>query len=168
MWITVQQKPRFVAVSDTHVYWSTEEGKQIFRASKEGLSGPCVIATTEFTPWDLDVEGGWVYWRDGNISESTVGRVMKARDECDSQEVIELATEQGDPRYLVLHDDYVYFTVSVDGAIRRVPKEGGPVEEVFRSEQINGAYQDVDGLAVDARAVFWSSYDGNKVFRLAL
>ena len=163
--VTQEENPWFVALSDTHVYWSTR-GKQILRALKDG-SQVCQIAETQFLPWDLVVDGEWVYWREGTQNNVTEGRVMRASDECSSQDLLELASGQGDPRFLVLHGDFVFFTVNEAGAIRRVSKQGGPVEEVYRTELTNGTYEDVHGLAVDSLALYWSSYGKNKVYRLA-
>lgn len=115
---------------------------------------------TQYAPVDLVWEDGWLYWREGNREEPSQGRVAKARDTCGAQVEV-LADGQGDPRFMALDDKFVYFNVLMAGAVRRVLKAGGPVEDFYVSAD------DTHGIAVDKRAVYWSSWETGKVFRLA-
>lgn len=150
--------PRSIALDGDKMYWCDVKANKIMRAGKDG-SGVCDIADTVFNPRSLVIESSWVYWREGTDVDGE-GRVMKARDGCPSPEVVELATGQGGPRYLALHDDYVYYTI-LSGSVRRLPKGGGSWEELYKSSE------DAHGIAVDDRAVYWTSWGAGKVYRLA-
>ncbi len=156
--VTGLGSPRSVVLGSDRVYWGDSKAKKISRANKDG-SGACDIAATNYAPRSIAFESPWVYWREGTDVD-TEGRVMKARDECPSLEIVELATGQGGPRYLALYDDYVYYVI-LSGSIRRVPKAGGASEELYMcSEQAHG-------IAVDDKAIYWTSWGAGKVYRLA-
>lgn len=162
--VETEGTPHFVALAGEAMYWSQTHPapgrSRIMRAGKDG-SGACEVISTDFEPWDVAVELPWIYWRDGTDGNPSEGRVMKARDGCPSPEVVVLADGQGDPRLLALDATHVYYTIELSGALRRVPKDGGPVEVVYDSGE------DAHGIAVDDRAVYWSNWGGNKVYRLA-
>lgn len=157
--VSEQTKPMPLTLAPDAVFWGDGEDKRILRAGLDGTD-PCVIADTLYPPEDIVWDEGIVYWREGDRHDTTQGRVAKAQDVCNSP-VDVLADNQGAPRFLAVDDEFVYFNLLEVGTMRRVPKTGGAVEDFYTS------LDDIHAIAVDKRAVYWTSWSTGKVFRIA-
>lgn len=134
-----------LAVDQSHVYWAA--GGRVQRTPRAG--GP----TTEL--WNAGVQGAihalavddthvYTTHRGG-----TVSRVSKSAGEASV-----LAEGQADPRDLEVDEQAVYWvdfhTQGNDGAIRSVPKDGGPVTTVALGQQMIGTK-----IAIDDQYVYF-------------
>jgi len=121
------------AADATHVYFTLEgtrekehrDGK-LLRVLKGGMTlkpaaRPEIISSGLFSPWDLALDGGFVYVAEqGSIlKRSDLGSVTRVAIAGGSRETV--AARQGGPYSLALEGGRVYWAAFTDGAIRSLP-----------------------------------------------
>ena len=69
---TAANHPDYLALDDTHVYWTASAPASVQRAPKTGGAMQIVAAPSGASPWKIAVDADHVYWTDqvGN----TIGR----------------------------------------------------------------------------------------------
>ncbi|MBI5534983.1 MAG: hypothetical protein HY898_19805 [Deltaproteobacteria bacterium] len=145
-----------LAVNQSHIFWTTKGGP----ARKSNLDGSVIVSIKEvFDGYSPVVDETWLYW-----SELTKGRVLGMPVEGGTPLV--LAENQYQPGNLVLTSTYVYWTNWADqGAVRRVNRNGGPVEQLADGLTSPGS------LRIGAAYAYWreSPYYGlGKLMRAPL
>ena len=100
---------------------------------------PPQLAVAQNPDW-LVGDAANLYWIDAGADIRSVGKSGGA--------VTTLSSQEAGPTALALDDGYVYWTARLGGAIRRVPKAGGPAEVVVSA--VEPYY-----LAVDDAWVYW-------------
>lgn len=114
--------------------------------------GPEVeLAQGEAGPQDLAIDGESVYWL------TSSGEVKKIPRDGALGDATTLAAGQANPTRMALDDTHVYFTNAGDGAVRRVPKGGGPVEDIATGQGEPFA------IVVDTSGVYWTNRSGGAV-----
>lgn len=112
-------------------------------------SGPEVeLARDEASPQDLAIDEANLYWI------TSGGEVKKIPRESALGDATTLASGQASPVRMALDATHVYFTNAGDGTVRRVPKEGGPVEDIATGQGEPFA------ITVDADGVYWTNRSG--------
>ena len=140
-------RPKHLALNDTHVFFLHPLSAQVWRAPKTGGPAEWVPGTG----WQLGdgtslaVDGDSVYWA---VSESVMRMALGSTNE---QVLI-----SGLIGALVIAIDATYLYVGEWGAgrILRVVKTGGPVESLASGNWHPAA------IAVDGDGVYWSTSDG--------
>lgn len=141
--------PGVIAVDDTHLYWSDNVAGTITRAALDGGS-PTVLATGQ-SPSAIAVDAESVYWTNVN-GDAPGAAVMKVAIAGGS--VTTLASGIQGPWGMAVDATDVYWTTEF--TVRSVPKGGGSVADVFRSDASDGPI----GVAVDATSVYWTDSSG--------
>lgn len=115
-------------------------------------------AVTDDATRAITADDQFVYWTTwGSAWPGGAGEIAKAP--LGGGEVTVLVRGQPTPWSLVADAGDVYFTDVGEGAVKKVPKEGGPVVTLA---SLPGGGQ---GIAVDDEAVYWTSVDS--VMRLS-
>ncbi len=141
-----------LAMLNDNVYFANQLEGTISRESVSTPAGPQVLALQQATPWDVAVDGQYVYWT--NYDGGDVRRVGIGGGQ---QEV--LASGQGNPVGIAIDATHVYWATETSGEINRVPLAGGTVEPIA-SGQTKPTY-----VAVDASNVYWTNFDNGTVAR---
>jgi streptogramin lyase len=140
-----------VAVDGTHVYWSAHTSDFVRRIPKEGgeieiVSNQARNATT------IALDDTYIYWGvtpNGNDpDQSSIARAPKGGGDT---EVI--ATGLGACPSLAIDDEYVYWVTQIDCRVQRVPKQGGPVQDVSEASP----HGRCSAIGIDGSQVFWAS-----------
>ena len=153
--------PQLLRLDASGLYWTSLDGGLVSWASVDGTSTEPVWSGS--TPgnfmFGLAMDDQWVYWREGyHLSSSGTARVARApRDRSGTLEV--LADDQVNPRYLAIDETHVYWTA--DDAVRRVAKAGGDVQTLAQG------YPSAHGIVVDEAAVFFCTYYGGELYKVA-
>jgi hypothetical protein len=119
----------------------------IARMAKNGTAAK-VLVTTAGLPNDIAVDDQAIYWLE-DAPYGTFGPGHIARSDLDGTHVTTLAMV--DASALALDAQYVYF---VNDSLSRIPKQGGPVEELVPG--LEGAGQ----LHVSGADAVWVNLDG--------
>lgn len=163
---------RFLAWDQNNAFDIAEAGDRVFWLA-ELPDQTCVVASSKETPDQniyeqlfcsefgvtarrpkaLAVDEDFAYW----VDNEEVHRVSTSGG---PQAVSELLTSpEGVLVAIALDDTHVYFTSSTTGAVSRVNKLGGSVEEVALGQD------SPRGVAVDDAAVYWTNFVGGQVMR---
>jgi hypothetical protein len=109
-----------VAVDADHVYWTGADTGTIGSSTKNGVD-KSVLAADAGQPIRITYDATRVYWC------NLAGEVWSVSKQGGDQ--VKLASGSRPADYIVLDDDYVYFTgggvATKDGSVSRVPKQGG-------------------------------------------
>lgn len=143
-----QISPWFVAIDQTHVYWTNScsvPGCGVFASLKAGGT-PMQISTMPFAA-GIAADDASVFWIQTNVPSGLILRMPKP-----AGPVQQLAAGLDHPWAIALDDGFVYWTDEDAGDIGRVPKGGGSKETVASTSV--GAW----ALAVDSARVYWSVY----------
>lgn len=136
----------------TGVYWTSLDGAQTTAVWSGALSsGDYVFAPA--------TDGDWVYWREGfsNPTQGT-GRVVRApKSMSGATEILE--DTQNAPRGVAVDDTHVYWTTAE--SVRRGTKDGESIEGIADGMQFP------HWVLVDEQAVYFCTYVGGELFRLA-
>jgi hypothetical protein len=111
------------------------------------------IANNLSDGWDIAADTTDVYW---TMRSASVLKVSQA-----GGPIVTLASGQGTGYALAVDDTDVYFG-AYRGSIRRVPKAGGDVTVL-----VNSLRGDVQDIAVDSRAVYWSNEGAQAIMKVA-
>jgi len=149
-----QNHPLRIAVDAQNVYWTTTgSGKKdgtVMKAPRAG-GAPVKLAGEQWLPDNLVIDGRRVYWsmpkRGGNAVLSVT---------LDGIEPLTLAQDVGDVKSLAVDASYLY--IGTQKAVKRVPRKGGPVEDVVPD---TGGL--VSQLVLDATHLFWNDYRNGKI-----
>lgn len=154
-------EPRAIAIDDTSIYWAEYLGGTIMKVGKAGGS-PVPLASGQNPEEALTVDGEYVYWIGGG---GVVGRVAVAGG---TPEVIATAADHGFTQQMAVNTTHIYWVfyrysgMAADGALLRVPIDGGAVETLATVD--GRAY----GVALDAANVYWSNSELDAIMRLPL
>jgi sugar lactone lactonase YvrE len=150
---TEEADPRFVALDETHVYWTNYANGSVRRARKDGSSRETLRGDAG-TPLGLALHGDSVYF-----SDATGGNVWVVAKSGGSART--LATGQATPTAIAVDAEYVYWTNQGEANVRRAPHGSqnvsgeivGPLNEPLDA---GGAGADYSwGIAVDDDNVYW-------------
>ena len=135
-----------VAVSPTYVYWGDMYETTLHRVDLDGTNGALVVADEGVT--GVAADATHVFWCSLSVSGNRVSRA-----DLDGSNITVLAeTQDGSamPSAIAIDGAWVYWGMdSVNTKIRRVPIDGGAVEELA-----TGVH--VWGMAVDAKYVYFT------------
>jgi len=164
-----QTKPSEIVVDDQHVYWfddrwSLEKKRYLRRVAKKGGK----VATLDGRESIRDsvrpaVDGQYIYYV-ANYGNA-IDRVPKAGGK--RQRIAR--SKATDVDQLALDDTHVYFATRYDslgcsgtayGQVRRVPKEGGPVET------LDTGLKTPLGIEVDRSHVYWADLYRDTLMRM--
>jgi hypothetical protein len=166
--VSNQAYPWAIAVDTKNVYW-TNLGTQatgfpdgaIMTAAMGGLgiaSSPMVLATGQYAPQFLAVDGTYAYWtspkHDPNAAQGT-GLVTKVP--ANGGAMTTLASQQNRPYGVAVQGAYLYWAnrgyATGDGAIMMVPVSGGTATAI--ASGLTNPYS----VAVDSKYVYWTTCD---------
>jgi hypothetical protein len=132
---------------------------QLLRIPLAGGGSTTTIASEQWLPNDVVVDGDAVYW-----TNLDAGTVMKAP--IAGGEPVMLASEQARAQNLVVDGGYVYWTTlgvaEYHGTVMKVPTQGG--SPTMLAANLNGP----TAIAVDGRYVYWVDAFAKAVFRLSI
>ncbi|HXH94119.1 MAG TPA: hypothetical protein VNN25_21265 [Thermoanaerobaculia bacterium] len=161
-----------MTTDDARIYFTTWDDDSltgsIYSIAKDG--GPVrALVRGLATPFDLTVDGQFVYWLavgtsagDGFLADGAIGRAAKA----DGSGVLKLASNLSLPVSLTLDATNVYYSETGAGlgnpsvGLRRVPLAGGPI-----SKLVDGII--VGPVAVDSATVYYGTLTGSGTFEIA-
>jgi hypothetical protein len=138
--------PSTFVADDAHVYWSN--GSEIFSAPAGG--GPATLLFTAPSAGRLVLdERGALYWA---ANDSPDGSIFRLRNGVATQ----LAKDQHPGGAVAVDSTHVYFAAqeASGGVLRRVPRDGGPVEQVLSCE----ADCSIQTVRVDPQHIYIRSY----------
>ena len=135
----------YVAVDDTHVYWTSFAGRRVLRRAKAGGATE-QVATGQMRPYGIALDATHVYWT------NTGGEVMRKAKAGGAVETF--ATGQGDPFGVAVDATHVYWANSASGLVMRRAKAGGAVETLATGQGTPW------GIAVDESHVYWANNAG--------
>jgi hypothetical protein len=136
-----------VAVDATHVYWTDREQHNVRRRALATLDQnlPAEQIDTGGMPRHITTDGDRVYW----VTED--GFVM-SHAKAPGGATTMLAANQTGAFNIIADDQYVYWTRNIkDGNVSRVPKGGGPVEDLATGQKYPL------GLAQECGTVYWTN-----------
>jgi hypothetical protein len=137
----------------TTLYWTTKNG-HIRRVPKNG-GPPTTILTGEAELHAIAVDGTTLYFSRGTNATSAV-KSMPIDGGVPT--VLASVPDTINPGRLVVAGDYLYFacgpTAQYDGSMRRIPKNGGPVEIII--DNIPGER----GYAIDGDYIYYAGVMG--------
>ncbi|HEX3344823.1 MAG TPA: hypothetical protein VHS09_09640, partial [Polyangiaceae bacterium] len=148
--------PYEVALDDTYVYWTDNDGP-IWKVAKTGgppiqIADPTTVDS--FGPMGIAVDGANVYF------ETSDGKIWQASKTCGG--AIVLASDAGnEPWGLAVDDAAVYYASGATGAVESVPIGGGCVTRLASVPSNTGSI----GVAVDASSVYFTGAAG--VYRVS-
>ncbi len=153
-------------LDDTYVYWSSWYVGEIRRRALAGGSNDLLYAS-QSRPSALVVDGGFIFW--SNIgTDNGQGEILTA-PVAGGGTPTTLAAGQKYPLSIAVDESYVYwveegtFPGYTDGALRRCARTGcNALPEVLVSGLL-----DARGIAIDATAIYFSTWGDGKVQKLA-
>jgi hypothetical protein len=149
--------PYEVALDDTYVYWTDNDGP-VWKVAKTGgapieLANPTTV--NSFQPMGIAVDGTNVYF------ETSDGKIWQVSKACGGAPIV-LASDAGnEPWGLAVDDAAVYYASGTTGAVESVPIGGGCVTQLAQVPGDNGCI----GVAVDASNVYFTCTGG--VYRVS-
>ena len=136
--------PSTMVADEAFIYWSN--GSDILSSPTTGGQASHVFTATSVGPLVID-ERGAVYWA---ANDSPDGSIFRLRDGVGSQ----LAKDQQPGGAIAVDATHVYYYSESDsGVLRRVPRDGGPVEKVFSCA---GCY--IRTIRVDPQNIYFRSW----------
>lgn len=133
--------PVAIAVDSTRVLWTSDGGKKVRAASKDG-GLPDVLSDAEDSATSVIAHAGFVYWAnylsDGSIKR-TSGSVVQA-----------VASGHGNPNAMAAHAGFVYW-VGYTAGLYRIGVAGGP------ETKLGSGY--ASAVKADASGVYWFRSD---------
>lgn len=146
--------PRSVAVDDTYLYWTDDDGVRRMAVQDIGTPAATILdfaIDPSAPPSEMLLDGGRVYWI------SLFGDVRsKATSAAPGEASLVYQGQQADgPVQLAVDETYLYW-ISESGAVSRAKKTGGAVDLVVAG--VTPTPMDPPpGLAVDCGAVYWTT-----------
>lgn len=149
------------------VFWTTGDSTLVLRARKDGTSIDTTLDDSGAggsRPQAIVSTANHVYWTALPDPElGAQGHIFrKGKTEAAPQEADLVATGIADPRALAVFDDFVYWSDTASGQIRRVRASGGIPQDVALGEAGPGA------IVVDGVHAYWINTATAKVRKLAL
>jgi hypothetical protein len=142
-------RPRGVAVSATHIYWTDGATLTIARSKLDGTGvEPGFISGVE-AAWDVAVDDTYIYWTDK--FHNAIGRAKLDGTDVDKTFITGASSPQG----LAIDAGHLYWANTGSGAIGRATLDGSVVNNAF----IAGVGVDRD-VAVNGSHVFWTRENG--------
>jgi hypothetical protein len=146
--------PRSVAVDDTYLYWTDDDGVHRMVAADIGTAAAKILdfaIDPSAPPSEMLLDGGRLYWI------SIFGDVRSKATSADPAEAsLVYQTAQADgPVQLAVDATHLYW-ISESGAVTRAKKTGGAVELVVAGVS-PPPMEAPPGLAVDCGAVYWTN-----------
>jgi hypothetical protein len=144
--------PYELALDDTYVYWSDNDGP-IWKVAKTGGS-PIKLAdqttVNSFQPMGIAVDGTNVYF------ETSDGKIWQVSKACGGAPLL-LASDAGnEPWGIAVDDTAVYYASGANGTVESVPIGGGCVTTLASEPGTSGC----TGVAVDATSVYFTAAAG--------
>ncbi|MEM7154387.1 MAG: hypothetical protein AAF799_16190 [Myxococcota bacterium] len=140
--------PFDVDIDSTHVYWVETDPSAIFRMAFDDIGSTTsgdLVANGDYMT-ELYVDEDWLYFADG-------GSLFRSSKSGDA--VTTLANDSGSPWSLEGDDEHLYWTAVEDIVIRRVSKNGGPMEDLTEPGD------NITGLDLGCTDVYWTQTTTN-------
>jgi sugar lactone lactonase YvrE len=150
-----QQLPLGVAVDPDHLYWANNSGT-IMQADLDG-NNPTTLVTAGGAPLGLAVDARSLYWTDPvaqTINQANLDGTGQPRA---------IVTGQSSPSFMAVTlpvSDHLYWANSGDGTIWRANPDGSGATAIVSGQT------SAEGVAVDARHLYWTSNAGISRARL--
>jgi formylglycine-generating enzyme required for sulfatase activity len=155
-----------IAVDGTNVYWTTEDS---VLSVPLGGGMPSTLASGQAGVEDVAVDSAnvyWVTWGDTNYPTYGVGAVVKAPLTGGAATTLASNGNQAGDNFLAVDGTSIYWTVSNNGIIEKVPLGGGWPTTL--AQGMVGA----QAIAADSSRVYWSKNgfcpDGGGLFAVPL
>ena len=138
-----------IAVDDTYIYWTAQNGHTINRSKLDGsqIEAPFINLTPGVAPSAVAVDGSYIYWTD-----PLGDRIGRAN--LNGTGVVEtfISTSPREPIGIAVDSAHIYWTTPVPSTIARADVNGSNVEPDFVTGLISPY-----GLAVDSNYIYWGN-----------
>jgi hypothetical protein len=142
-----------VAVSATHLYWTTFDGLMSMPIAG---GTPTAIASAQAWPFFLALDDTRVYWTEHDPEGSIMGVPIAGG----SPSVIASGLGSGDGLAIAVDATNVYWTTEGPAVctVERAPLAGGAITTIATEQALEAT-----SVAVDATNVYWADYTDDKV-----
>jgi hypothetical protein len=161
--ITASAMPLSIWVDSTDAYWLEQRytSNSMTYAGGVKTTRNVMFTSSNVRQLENDDDGVQITGDATNIYWATTSGKVRKRQKVGIAGAVALIGGGGAISSLSVDARHVYYTVPTDGAIRRVPVNGGEIELVAPPQD------DPQRVVVDEKRVYWTSFAGGKVCLMA-